>query len=135
MEKISSYCEYVPLVQDILGLVAHPDAIKKVLGYLPDRFVPKSRIVRKAVLEVLVGKCTLHNTVYMSPHGDIVCIMFLDHPRGTRRTTFTKGLVLAHGLKELPFKNIWEQKDAMDTAVVIYHYWKEFQHYECSAGK
>ena len=134
MEVISSSVEYVKYVGSVLDLLAHPETIEEHLGYLPARLVLESRIGKKAIRERLKGKCSMYNAAYTS-NGDIVCLLFLDHPKGTQRTAFTEGLVLAYGPKELPFKNVVEQKRAMDTAMVIYHYMKEFQHYNCSAGK
>lgn len=134
MDVISSSAEYVKYVGSVLDLLAHPETIEKQLGYLPVRLSLKTRIGKKAIRERLRGKCSMYNAAYTS-NGDIVCLLFLDHPSGTQRTSFTEGLVLAYGPKEIPFKNIVEQKNAMDTAMAIYHYMKEFQHYSCSAGK
>ena len=134
MEVASSSVDYVHYVGSVLDLLAHPDTIEKHLGYVPARLSLKSRIGKKAIRERLKGKCSMYNAAYTS-NGDIVCLLFLDHPKGTQRTAFTEGLVLAYGPKEIPFKNVVEQKRAMDTAMVIYHYMKEFQHYNCSAGK
>ena len=134
MEVTSSSSEYVRYVGSVLDLLAHPETIEKHLGYLPVRLSLKTRIGKKAIRERLKGKCSMYNAAYTS-NGDIVCLLFLDHPKGTHRTAFTEGLVMAYGAKEIPFKNIVEQKDAMDRAIALYHYMKEFQHYECSAGK
>jgi len=134
MEVTSSSSEYVRYVGSVLDLLAHPDTIEKQLGYLPACLSLKTRIGKKAIRERLKGKCSMYNAAYMS-HCDIVCHLFLDHPKGTQRTAFTEGLVMAYGPKEIPFKNIVEQKNAMDRAIALYHYMKEFQHYECSAGK
>ena len=134
MEVTSSSAEYVHYVGGVLDLLAHPDTIEKHLGYMPVRLSLKTRIGKKAIRERLKCKCSMYNAAYTS-QGDIVCLLFLDHPKGTRRTAFTEGLVMAYGPKEIPFKNIVEQKYAMDTAIAMYHYMKEFQHYKCSAGK
>jgi hypothetical protein len=134
MEVLSSITEYVNYVGSVLDLLAHPETIEKHLGYLPSRLSLNTRIGKKAIRERLKGKCSMYNAAYTS-NGDIVCLLFLEHPKGTRRTAFTEGLVMAYGPKEIPFQNIVEQKTAMDSAIAMYHYMKEFQHYNCSAGK
>ena len=120
----------------ILTAFAYPEILAEKLGYIP-KFTFKNRILKKAIREVKKTGDT--SMVVMTKRtrddkGDVIYLAVYDHPIGTPRCAFTPGVILCMGLKEIPFKNIIEGNDAIETADAIYHYHRSFKHYDCSAG-
>lgn len=133
--KISSF-DYTPSVKKILSLIANPDIVREHCGgFLPPEINIKNRVLKKAVRDVKVGRCSLVCTEWNADNGDLMFFVIYDHSRNERRTAFTGGVVVAMGLKEIPFNNVMEGKAAAETAMAIYHYARSFKSYKCSAGR
>ena len=122
----------------ILTAFAYPRILASELGYIPV-FKFKTRILKKAIREVQkTGDTSMEVSAIRARggKGDMIYLAVYDHPVGTPRCAFTKGTVLCMGLKaEIPFNNIFESNDAIETAHAIYHYYRSFKEYGCSAGK
>ena len=136
MEITISTFDYTPSAKKILSLIANPDIVREHCGgFLPPEFNVKNRVLKKAVREVKAGRCSLTCTEWHAGNGDLMFFVIYNHSRNERRTAFTDGVVIARGLKEIPFNNVVEGKAAAETAMAIYHYARSFKSYKCSAGK
>lgn len=136
MEIMISTFDYPPSVKKVLSLIANPDIVREHCGgFLPPEFNVKNRVLKKAVRDVKAGRCRLTCTEWNAGNGDLMFFVLYDHSRNERRTAFTGGVVIAVGLKELPFNNVMEGKAAAETAMAIYHYARSFKSYNCSAGR
>lgn len=109
-------------------------ALPEKYGYIP-KFMFKNRVLKKAIREVRkTGDTSLVVFVKRARDGkgDIIYLAVYD---GIPRCESTHGVILCRGLMEIPFKNAIERNDAIKTADAIYHYYRSFKHYYCSAGK
>ena len=108
-------------------------ALPEKYGYI-SKFMFKNRILKKAIREVRkTGDTSLVVFVKRARDGkgDIIYLAVYD---GIPRCKSTPGVILCRGLREIPFKNTIECSDAIKTADAIYHYYRSFKHYNCSAG-
>ena len=118
----------------ILTAFAYPEILASELGYIP-MFKFKTRILKKAIREVQkTGDTSMVVSAKRARDGkgDVIYLAVYDTPR----CAFAKGTILCMGMKmEIPFKNIVERINAIKTADAIYHYYRSFKDYDCSAGK
>lgn len=136
MKLTISTGDYPPSVRTILNFIANPDIVRKRFGgTLPSNFNVKNRVTKKAVRDVKTGRCRLACTEWCAGNGDLMFFVIYDRAPNERGTAFTGGVVIARGLKEIPFNNVIEGRAAAKTAMAIYHYARSFKSYKCSAGR
>lgn len=137
MEIITSHSDYPPYARTILQLFAKPELVKEHYGYMPEQFEmknAKNRVLKKAIRDARNGKYNMFTVEWHAGNGDLMFFVIYDHPPKNSGSAFTEGVIVGKGLKTIPFKNVMEGKDAVDTALALYHYAKSFCSYNCTAG-
>ena len=134
MDILRSTVDYPPYVKQILRIIEKPEVLKEY-DCKPVAFKVKSRALKKAVTDIKHNRCTMTCTEWRAGNGDLMFFVIYDHSPKFKRTAFTGGVVVAKYLKEIPFKNVIERKEAVEKAMAIYHYARSFKEYGCSAGK
>jgi len=135
MKLTRSIGDYPPAARAILNFNANPNIVRERFGgTVPSKFNFKNRVTKKAVRDVKAGRCRLACTEWCAGNGDLMFFVIYDRAHNERRTAFTGGVVIAMGLKEIPFNNVIEGRAAAETAMALYHYARSFKSYKCSAG-
>lgn len=115
----------------VLYIAGHPGEY----GIPDSYFHMKSPVLKKAVRNAKSGKPVVHITDWYADNGSIMAMVILDRSPIDRRYGIERGVVVAPGMYEFPFRNVVEQKDALGSAMAVFHYKQEFKRYHCSAGK